>query len=531
MREFFDVYPMAAWSLVSVLVALCFVVALWEHVKWWWLNTWYAFPIVGRSASLSRDSNRQSNASGWFKAERTLCQDYKNFIRIQSEYDFNEKITYLTKAGDNGRHETPLLIWVLTVVLVFIEAKGFSYVLAGYAIPGASEATQNLAAYGLSFIVSVIAVAFTHFAGLELYKSSKMRNARRAWNEAGRIHTLTSRTIPLALPQSLDDDEPEYTQLSNRVGHLPSYAITYATIAFILVVAIGATYVRVQVLDKQINESVRSQTSELLTKSDAPNGMDMNAKQALVPDADAQSSAQADVKGVNEDAEYDRKGGWTTFGILAFLFVFLQGLGILFGYRWGFAGQNSKDAYRALGHGKFTTYEDVREAFTRVVDKAQSKLEDLQQRMMARHGGIGTGDNFHTTKTFADFLREADEEDEKSRKEGRRKTKERIEEEKRDEQEKRNKKTSADIAAVAVKAIDVSQAEMVYAPVTASKLTEVEMTLAHLDAMGEDKAAKAAHLKTLSSQLYQDVAEALKVRKAVADAEKNKRDAEIEGLL
>lgn len=34
------------------------------------------------------------------------------------------------------------LSWVLTIALVFVEAMGFSYVLAGHTLPGASENMQ-----------------------------------------------------------------------------------------------------------------------------------------------------------------------------------------------------------------------------------------------------------------------------------------------------------------------------------------------------------------------------------------------------
>ncbi|MFX5817271.1 hypothetical protein ABTE26_20460, partial [Acinetobacter baumannii] len=85
----------------------------------------------------------------------------KKFIHIQDEHDFNEKVTYLTKSGDNGRKATPNWIWLLTISMVFVEAMGFSYVLAGYTLPGASENLQQTGAYGIAFLISVILVAFT----------------------------------------------------------------------------------------------------------------------------------------------------------------------------------------------------------------------------------------------------------------------------------------------------------------------------------------------------------------------------------
>lgn len=203
MKELFLTYPLAAWSVVSIMVAGLVTMLMWQKMKWWWHNTWYSFPLIGRIASLSGDLN-PAQETGWFKGERALCRDYKQFIRIQDEHDFNEKISYITKSGDTGRKDTPKWIWLLTIALVFVEAMGFSYVLAGFTIPGASENTQQYGTLGIAFMLSVILIAFTHFSGHELYVASKIKQARQEWAEDdsiqgnGEKHKLRSEEIGLA---------------------------------------------------------------------------------------------------------------------------------------------------------------------------------------------------------------------------------------------------------------------------------------------------------------------------------------------
>ena len=319
MKEFFATSPALAWSLVSAMVAILAISLLWTKVKWWWHNTWYSFPIVGKINGLSKDTNRDTTDSSWFKAEKTLCRDYKKFIRIRDEHDFNEKITYLTKAGDNGRIDTPRLIWVLTVALVFVEAMGFSYVLAGYTLPGASENLQQMGAYGIAFLISVILVAFTHFAGHELYKSGKIQLARQDWVESGRKGKTTSGTVPLARRQSIDDDQPGYVQLMNRVGTHPSYYAAIGTAVFVVIVAIGATYVRGQVLEKLLHQQTIGQAAggaELAVKL-GKDGLDMSVKNLpkgiKLPTEDAAENQRANDKAAAEDISIDRHGGWGTF--------------------------------------------------------------------------------------------------------------------------------------------------------------------------------------------------------------------------
>lgn len=140
--------------------------------------------------------------------------------------------------------------------------------------------------------------------------------------------------------------------MCNRVGLDASFVVSWATLAFVLIIAIGATYVRVQSANKLMDDAVRMQKSELREQQAVGAGLDLG-RQNVIPDADAKSSIDADGKAVDEATQYDLNGYWVTFAILAVLFVFLQGLGVLFGYRWGFAGQSSKAAFKAVGKGKY----------------------------------------------------------------------------------------------------------------------------------------------------------------------------------
>ncbi|RJF96004.1 hypothetical protein [Noviherbaspirillum saxi] len=509
MNEFFAAYPALAWSIVSVMLAIVVMATLWDKIRWWWHNTWYSFPFIGGIARLSRDGNMDSFNSGWSKAERTLCRDYKKFIRIQDEHDFNEKISYLTKAGDIGRRETPGWIWLLTVAMVFVEAMGFSYVLAGYTLPGASENLQQTGAYGIAFLISVILVAFTHFAGHELSKSNQIKNARREWVEDNRQHKLTTGTVPLAKPQLVDDDQPTYTQLANRVGTHPSYVILTATCVFVVIIAAFATYVRGQVLEKQLQQQVTGQISQADVPKDMNDGLNVLSKaNKALPTADLQANRAADVKAINDEANLDRHGGWGTFIVLAFVFVFLQILGVIFGYRWGFAGKNSAEAFRSIGKGRYATYADVREHYLEIAGGAQSKLEILQQKMMELNAHVGIGGR-HLSKTFLDFMQESREEEAKDR-----------------DNEHRHTEAKAARSAASIKA----PAPAAPAVVEQAKTPIVQQVLEQLDRM-QDKEEKKSYLGTLPETLNQEVRAALKARKEEDERKKKESDAELEELL
>lgn len=509
-KEFFSASPYIAWSIVSVLTAMVVIAALWEKVSWWWLNTWMNFPLIGRIASLAKDFNMDSVDKSWFKGEKTLCRDYKRFIRIQDEHDFNEKIDYLTKAGDNGRTSMSFWLWMLTALLVFAEAWGFSYVLAGWTIPGASETAQQYGALGIAFIISVILVAFTHWSGHELYVSNKIKHARREWAEDGRTHKFTTGVIPLARPQSIDNDQPGYTQLANRVGTHESYNISIATVVIVLIVAAGATYVRGQVLEKELHQEVvgASDQAELSLKFNA-DGLDMSVKEAsnpTLPDADVAENQAIKDKAVMDEVSINRHGGWGTFIILAFIFMFLQILGGLFGYKWGFAGQNSKAAFKAIGNGRYSSYSEVRDHYNEIVDTAQSKLEALQQKLEYNFAGQGTSSGKHTTNTFRQFMEM--ERQEKSRD----REKEII------YTQKAADRQTYDTTRVAQEAAAI--------PLT---VNEAMRQLSEI----KDKDEKKSYIHSLPSSLQVEVLASIKAAKEAekANVKRNQLDAELEDLL
>lgn len=519
-KEFFSASPALAWAIVSVMIAVIVMVSLWEKIKWWWLNAWMSFPLIGRIATLSKDINRDTMDKAWFKAEKALCRDYKKFIRIQDEHDFNEKIEYLTKAGDNGRKPTPNWIWALTVAMVFVEAMGFSYVLAGYTLPGASENLQQTGAYGIAFLISIILVALTHFAGHELHQSTSIKNARREWVEEGRNGKFTTGNMPLAKSQSTDDGQPAYTQLANRVGTHESYKIAGLAVVFVVIVAIFATYVRGQVLEKTLHEEVVGKSTEMNISITANgDGLNMAVKGAgnpALPDADvAQNQATKD-KAVMDEVNIDRHGGWGTFIVLAFVFVFLQILGVIFGYRWGFAGQNGLAAYRAIGSGRYTTYADVRERYREIADVAQAKLENLQQRLMDRNAQTGT-DGMHTSKTFYDFMEVSRQDDA------------------RDHTNQRQHNAQSAVLRQVAQAAPVAHVAPATpaAEVFASGLPlTVEDAVRQLESI-QDKNAKKDYIHTLPQPMQVDVVAAIKAAKEAGNinAARAQLDAELEDLL
>lgn len=515
-KEFFGTAPFIAWSVLGVLIAMVFIAAMWDMVKWWWMNTWMSFPIIGKIARLSKDTNADPKNEVWLKSERNLCNEYKQYVRVMDEHDYHEKADYIVFAGDNGRSSMPGLLWPIIIGMVFIEAMGFSYVLAGFTIPGASENVQQVGAYGIAFLISGLLIFLTHFSGHELYKNKLINDSRQKWIQDGRSHKLETGTVSLKKPQSTDGGQPDYTRRINRIGtSVAGYGVSVGTVIFIIIIAFGATYVRGQVLEKMIQDEVTGKTEQVqATNAVSSDGLDM-ASDITLPAADRENDQEALMKVANDGASTERHGGWGTFIILAVIFIALQVLGIFFGFNWGFAGQNSKEAFKAIGGGKFSTYQEVLNYYDYVSDVAQSKLEDLQQRMMEINSTSGTTGVHAGRNTFRDFMRD----DRQSKLTDR-------EDQRRYSSAENNAHTSS-----ANKTIEpLVGKNVVSATLDEAKPLNIDTALQCLNNL-DSKEAKKAYIAALPASIQSEVLNALKTAKQDEKARLSKLEDELEDLL
>lgn len=377
--SFLMFYKLWVGAVILTIILILLIIKFWENVKFWWLCFWTSFPIFGYISSLYKSTSKDKD--GWFKSEKTICSKFYSFYRNLSGKDpefYRNCALYLEKVQETDRKELPAIMWIIIFLLVVAEALGFAYVLAGYTIPGASESLQQKGALAIAFVISIILVGFTHFTGGEIYRNTMYKKIREWW--ANEDDAQKSRLKPdneeITLENNrIDDGRPKYVKVLNRVNANANVesrlVISGITIALIVFIAIGATYVRGQVLEKQLIQEVTNVTT--------------NSYESALPEV-AQTLSEADAQVLKEEQNADRKGGWATFIVLAVLFVFIQILGILFGYKWGFVGKESKKAYRYIKN--FSNADEFEDYYERVRDyiisKANEKLSDLQAKMANR---------------------------------------------------------------------------------------------------------------------------------------------------
>jgi hypothetical protein len=419
-------HQIEAIILFFAITILAFVITHWREVKFWWLNFSYSFPIIGKISRLAKDIEGFDENHKWFYSEERLCRDYYNFyekVDLDDE-SYDEAKDYLHAAGELGRKPTPTFIWIMIFVLVIVEAFGFAYVLAGFTIPGASEATQEKGAIGVAIMLAILLVWLTHLTGQELHKNTLIKKIRRWYkNDNAGGHNwrdLKPDEQLITIDNTFDDQKsPNYIRMLNRLDVNDKVATTYTktilTLIFIAAVAIGATYIRGQVLEQEI-ASAHESAVNIFNEDASPFGKeDTGADEdigALFGDAAAkenggaeedlaslfggeeQSKPSAPAASSTESIEdrTNRNGGWATFIILGLVFVFIQILGIFFGMHYDFAGRESREAYEALRgfstKKAFLSYYE--RAKTHIARIAQRQLQKLQHKMNIINDQMGT---------------------------------------------------------------------------------------------------------------------------------------------
>jgi hypothetical protein len=396
MSEYLNQNLTAIQSLLSLVILIGIYFSFKFRIDLWWLNFWYALPIIGKTARLSKDSSRYAKDNSWTNSERTLCNDYAQFMHLTSEAEFNKRIDYMSKAGDTGRSPTPGWLFLVLGLLIIAEGMGFSYLLGSWMAMEGSENTRLLLMGGIVFVLCVVLGFLTHNAGHQLFRTNLIRRCQKEWRDDGQRSMLRTANISLKDDQRQDDNQPHYTQCVNRVGSDSSYALVGIAAAAIIVIAVMSTVMRVKHLE---GEQGRETLQAVPTAQAGAEGNPF-ANGAALPAELTAPQAAADAKAKNDINASTTVEGLSAFVMLAFIFVVTQIVGIIAGYKWGFAGKNSKDAYAStLG---FSTYDDYTRYFSPILSNAEAKLSTLQQRLIEQGGNVG----LNLKHTFEQFLTE-----------------------------------------------------------------------------------------------------------------------------
>ena len=414
------------WVLVLTLAVVAIAAIAKWRLEFLFLvkRIWYRLPLIGRTSRLAKDSTANAFSDGWYSAERSLCDDFRYFVDAfkRDKDHFNKCHSYLDKTEELGRNKLSFIGWAILLALVVFEAIGFGFVLSKWMMPDMSEQMQTQVAIPIAFVLSAILVFLTHSTGHEIYKNYLAKKVRTWYEqyEGDNRRPLTPESFNLENDGG-DDEHPRYSQLLNRVDFNATVSRTWwttgITVFLILLIAVGTFYVRAQAIE----ESMQYSASQDI-------GMDFGGALDEEGGFGGVGAANEPVNEISTEPANEQVSPWDspafrgsigTYIVLSIVFIALQVVGVLVGYKYGFVGQESADARKYMG--KFNTASEYMKHWEQKRTKAklisQKHLGKLQQKMLrqAKKNNAGLEDinrlKESARRTFHIYVAEKDKDE------------------------------------------------------------------------------------------------------------------------
>lgn len=420
-----SLHRLVVLPLLTLMALTVIVMKWWDQVRYFMLNVRYGFPWVGRVASAARKPQSPDisyRGVTWYASERMVCADYhphyRNLDDCCDPIFFERCEDYLNKTGQLGRKEKGVLLWLATFALVIFEAVGFAYVLAPFMARNVSANAAGMLAWMIAFMLSIILVPLTDKMGQQLHKNTLLKKIR-VWHadarKNGHAEKLEPDTRVKIDTTDLDNDKPNYIKILNRVDAearpSPGWKISFITVSVIVAIAVGAYVIRSHTLDGLETEQVNASPFAAVTaESSAATPFDL-------PNVAKSDNDKADERAASERVDSQIVAYKTTFVILSVIFVGVQVFGILFGFFYSLAGEESAKASRYIrGFNNAREFSNHYQALRdKVARDAQARLAMLQALVEERHDTSGSEQAGKARATFTLYLQEKREQESKER--------------------------------------------------------------------------------------------------------------------
>ena len=408
--EAISLYRYIFWPLLALMALVLVFIRWWDQVSYFFLNLISSMPLIGHVSRLSRANEPRRQGTGklaWYPAEEAICAKYWQYYKTSNlDADFYLRcVNYLNKVDERGRKPTGVILWSCSVVLVLLEAFIFALVLSPFIASNISANQAEFSAVVISILIGVVLVPATHLMGAELHKNTLLKKIRYWYSEARHSGSAKglSKNHEISLENTrLDDNEPNYIQMLNRVTHnvhvKPQYWATAVALALIIFFSVGAYLVRAATINAMDTQAVNGSPFSQMVQTSEASPFDL-------PSGAVADNAKADTQASQEITDNRVFASKLTFIILSVIFVGVQLIGILIGIYRSFAGIESKAAAKYIGNfsgsEEFASWHAMRRE--RVERDGQEKLTALQNRLMMKRTN-SQSEPLTTLPTFDDYI-------------------------------------------------------------------------------------------------------------------------------
>lgn len=296
-----------------------------------------------------------------------------NKVKEHNDKELFEKAkNYIHKAGDLERRTLPFALFAILIMLLFVEASGFSYVFSELMINDASEAILQKAMIFGGFVVSIVLMFLTHFSGEELHKMSVLKAVDNEMASLDKETLLSDKnTYPknkISLEHTYLDDKaktvviPQFNRMHQKffdwrnIKTIRRYYIAIFTFILILSIGVGAMFVRFYVFEKDVDyyqtSIVQKNTSfdvkTELYEEQSKGKIGAKKEEANVPSYFSKQAELRDKYQRSSKIEAEKKASYVTYIVMMMVFFGIQAVGLIIGSRYNFVGEQSKKAYKMM---------------------------------------------------------------------------------------------------------------------------------------------------------------------------------------
>jgi len=278
---------------------------------------------------------------------------------------------YLHKVDETHRRNMPLLALLMLVVLVFIEAAGFSYVFSQFLLNDASKNMLQIAMVAGGILISIILVNLTHYTGVELHRNAVLKAIEKQINSA--LYTkeeimgdLRGRNEAISLENTFVDKDSK-TSVAPILSRIDSkyydnstlrtkrfYWTSIFTLITIVLIGVAAMYVRFNVYDMGAHrhhnpigatQKFDVKTDFLKELGDGSAGGTQNNDN--VPLHLKMAAQKGESYKRYSEIEAEQNASYITYGVMMLIFFAIQVIGVIMGVKYSFIGKQSAEAYSA----------------------------------------------------------------------------------------------------------------------------------------------------------------------------------------
>jgi uncharacterized membrane protein len=304
---------------------------------------------------------------GWFGEEVKICSEFRDAkaaLEKQREARKQEHPiaaeNYLNIVGESNRK--PHSSWVFSglLLLMAVEATGFSLIFADNLSDTASAQMVQRYAYMIAGVIAVVALLFAHWVGMRYYKQGYARTAHLlAPGQA--LERKNNRGLTLGISEEhekLDEDCDQSTRKINRsdfvnalagvarsrnelIPHFPNLLWVYVAVVFIFGVVVGG--VRLAQIDDYYSKQLKA--AQAIANADADQ---TSATRGTRPPAVEQSSRESGQIITQESMDAEKRGKQLAILVFVLIFYIVQVLGVALSASRGFASEKGYEAFRKI---------------------------------------------------------------------------------------------------------------------------------------------------------------------------------------